>query len=203
MDTEIDGDVDDLRALGEIHPEEEDVAPRRMREVHPHRRQFAEDRIRAVRAAPEQLGPDAQRLVGRVSHAEHPLVAAHAADAAPHLVGQRLEGEPVVGVGERGGQPVARALPGLEREEGVDRFLEPPMEQLLVAAERDQGGGPDRRTGGPELLGQTDAFVEVLGLAAEAVELVAGGEQFGDRGGAARGIERLVAHRRIGGGDER
>ena len=91
----------------------------------------------------------------------------------------------------------------------------PPMEQLLVAAERDQGGGPVLRAGGPELLGQmepvdrreeeqrADAFVEVLGLAAEAVELVAGGEQLGDRGGTARGIERLVAHRRIGGGDER
>ena len=139
MDAEIDGDVDDLGALGEIHAEEENVGPRRVRQVHAHGGQFAEDRESAVGAALEQLGPDAERLVGRMAHAEHPLVAAHGADAAADLVGQRLEGEPMIGRGQGGAEPVARTLRLLVGEEGVDGLLETAVEKLLKAVERDEG----------------------------------------------------------------
>ncbi len=39
----------------------------------------------------QQLRPHAQRVIRRMAGAKHPLVAAHRAHAAPHLVGQRLE----------------------------------------------------------------------------------------------------------------
>ena len=76
-------------------PEEEDVAPRAVREVHAHRRALAQDRESVPsRRALQQLAADAQRLIGGMADAEHPLVAAHRAHAAAHLIGERLESEP-------------------------------------------------------------------------------------------------------------
>ena len=49
----------------------------------------------------EKLGAQAQRVVGGVAGAEHPLVAAHGAHGAAHLVGERLEAEAAVSGGER------------------------------------------------------------------------------------------------------
>jgi hypothetical protein len=70
-----------------------------------------------------------------MADAEHPLVAAHAADAAAHLVRERLEREPVIRCGERGAETVARAVLRLRGEKRVNRLLEAAGEELLVAGE--------------------------------------------------------------------
>ena len=99
-----------------------------MRQVHADRGAFAQDRIEpAGGVADEEFLAQAQRLVGRVAHAEHPLVAADAADAAADLVGQGLEGELLVGGGEGAGDRVAGAGLALLLEEKVDRLLEAPL----------------------------------------------------------------------------
>ena len=64
----------------------------------------------AAARRPEQLGAEAQRIIGRMAGAEHPLVAAHGAHAAAHLVGQRLEAERAVGGGQRAGDRGARPM---------------------------------------------------------------------------------------------
>ena len=115
---QVNGHVEHLGPFGVVHAQEEDVAPAAVREVHPHGRAFAQDGVGAVcRVRPQQLRPDAQRLVGRVAHAEHPLVAAHRAHAPAHLVGQRLERQPVVGRRQRAADGVTRALGLLHRQE--------------------------------------------------------------------------------------
>ncbi len=48
----------------------------------------------------EQFRTDRQRIIVGVPDAEHPLIAAHRAHAAPHLVGEGLEREPVIGRGQ-------------------------------------------------------------------------------------------------------
>ena len=52
----------------------------------------------------QQFGANAQRIVGRMAGAEHPLVAAHRAHAAAHLVGQGLEPKRAVAGGQRAGK---------------------------------------------------------------------------------------------------
>ena len=197
MDAEVHGDVEDLRALGEIHAEEKDVAPRGVREVHAHGRQLAENRVGAVGRTLEQLGAEAERLVSGMTDAEHPLIAPHAADAAADLVSERLEGEPVIGGGERGAEAVAGAVGGLRGEEGVSRLLEAAIQKLFVATEWDEARSrrgeeadfgrvgslrnPPPSLGGYQLRRQVeavdgveeeegaDAFVEVVRAAAEGV----------------------------------
>ena len=107
---EVDGDVEHARALGEIHPEEEDVAPAAVGEIHAHGRALAQDRMRRVAAGAQQLGPHAQRLVERMAEAEHPRIAPRGADGVAHLVGQRLEAEGVVGGREGAGKGFVCAL---------------------------------------------------------------------------------------------
>ena len=65
-----------------------------------------------------------------------PLTSAH---AAPHLVGQRLEPEPLIRGAKRAGDG-RRSGPrrSLHREEVIDRLLEAAVEQVLVAVERNQ-----------------------------------------------------------------
>ena len=110
-----------------------------MGEVHAHRRRLAQDREGRIAGRPlQQLGPDAQRLVGRVADAEHPLVAAHAAHAAPHLVGQGLEAQAMVRFGQRTGDGLVGPLRCLRLQEDVDGFLEPAAQQVVVAVKRDE-----------------------------------------------------------------
>src|SRR5206468_11362380 len=99
-----------LGALGVVHAEEKDVAPAAVREVHAHGRTLSKNRVTAVAARPEKLGPKAQRLVGGMAHAEHPLVAADRAHAAAHLIGQRLEGQPMIRRGEGAAERIVWAL---------------------------------------------------------------------------------------------
>src|SRR5258707_74218 len=76
---EIDRDVQDTRAFGEIHSQEKDVAPRAVRQIHANRSPLEENGHRPIGCGLEQLAADAQRLVGWMADAEHPLVAAHRA----------------------------------------------------------------------------------------------------------------------------
>ena len=73
-----------------------------------------------------------------MAHAEHPLIAAHGTDAAPHLVRQRLNAEPMIGGGQRAGNGVARPVLFLAAQKHLDRLLEAPLQQMGVALERDE-----------------------------------------------------------------
>ena len=115
---QVDRDIEDPRAFGIIHAQEENVAPGAVGQVHAHRRSLAQDRERAVRRSRrQQFRPQAQRLIGGMADAEHPLVAAHCADAAADLVGQRLKGQAVIGGRQGAGESIAGALVSLRGQE--------------------------------------------------------------------------------------
>ena len=87
-------------------------------------------------AARQQFGADAQRIIGGMADAEHPLVAAHRAHAAAHLVGQGLEAQ------RRDSRRPARwrwrrSAPsrGLRGQEDVDGLFEAALQQVGVAGE--------------------------------------------------------------------
>ena len=177
MHAEINRDIQHARAFGEIHAEEKDVAPRTVRQVHAHGRAFAENRIRAVRRTLEQLGANAQRLIARVPHAEHPLVAAHGAHAAAHLIGEGLEREPVIRRRQRAGDGVARAVALLQREEFINRLLEAALQQMLVALEGNQPAPVQLRdarnveaVNGVEKEQRAHALVEIAALAPKRIQ---------------------------------
>jgi hypothetical protein len=136
MDGEVDGDVEDAGALGIIHAEEEDVAPAAMAEVHADGVRSRRMGIDAGGIARSQFGPDAEGLIERDAHAEHPLVAADGADAAADLVGEGLEGEAMVGGGEGAGDAVAGSVVGLVGEEAGDGLVEPAVEEVFVSRRR-------------------------------------------------------------------
>ncbi len=139
MHAKVDRDVQHLRAFRKIHAQEENVAPAAVGQVHAHGRGFAQDGVSAVDGgAPAEFGADAQRLVGGMAHAEHPLVAAHRAHAAAHLVGERLEAEPMIGGGQGAAQAVAGPMLLLRLQEDFDGFFETAMQQVFVAFEGNQ-----------------------------------------------------------------
>ena len=201
MDGEVHRDVEHLRALGVVHAEEENIAPAAVSEVHADRRALAQHRIEAAgRIGGGEFPADAQRLVVRVAHAEHPLVSGHAAHAAAHLVGQRLEGEFLIGRGQRAGNPVAGAMLALVSQEHVDGLLEAACEQVFVALEGNRPGwrvsqkpGQVEALDGMQEQQGPHALIEVVALAAETIERIRLGEQFVEREFCAGGIERLVA----------
>ena len=206
---QVNRDIEHARAFGKIHAQEKDVAPAAVGQVHAHGRGLAQDGVeRLGGAALQQLATDAQRIVGGMAGAEHPLIAAHGAHAAAHLVGQRLEPQRAIAGGQGAGDGGARSGGGLRREKDVDGLLESPLQQMGVAGERD--GGADRSGGMARHMKAMDGIeeeqgayplVEVIARAAEAVERRALGQQFIERGAAADGIERAVAFVGIGGGD--
>ena len=57
------------------------------------------------------------------------------------MIGQRLKRQPVVGRCQGAGNGVRRTGSLLGRQEDVDGFLEAALEQVLVTAEGDRGGG--------------------------------------------------------------
>src|SRR5207253_279431 len=69
---------------------------------------------------------------------KHPLVAAHRTDAAPHLISQRLEGEPMVSRGQRAANRVGWPGGLLIFKKCFDGFLEAALEQMLVAVKGNQ-----------------------------------------------------------------
>ena len=62
------------------------------------------------RAALQQLRAHAQRIIGRMPGAKHPLIAAHGSHAAPHLIGQSLKCQPAISGGQRAGKAIARSI---------------------------------------------------------------------------------------------
>lgn len=209
VDAEIDGDIEDLGALGEVHAEEEDVAPAAVGEVHPDGGFLAEDGEGAVGTGDEEIRVKAEGLIGGVADAEHPLVAADGTDAATDLVAEGLKGEALVGGGEGGREAVAGALAGLGGEEGVDGFLEAALEEVFVTAERDEGGcaaggeagearGDFEAMKGVEEEEGADALVEVVRAPAEGVEGGAGAEELVEIGVQAPVVEGAIPHRGVG-----
>ena len=80
-----------------------------------------------------------------MTHAEHPLVAAHGANAAADLVPQCLKREPMIRRCERARDGIARPIGLLGGKEIVDRLLETASEQMFVPLKWDQampGTGP-------------------------------------------------------------
>ncbi len=82
---EIDRHVDDPGAFRVVHAEKENIAPAAVSEVHAHRSRLAQDRKNRI--ACKKLCTEAEWIVVGVAGAEHPLIAAHTAYAASHLVG--------------------------------------------------------------------------------------------------------------------
>ena len=123
VNAEVDGYIEHPRAFRKIHAEEKNVAPARMAQVHPHRREFAQHGIGAVLTFLQQFGSHAERMIRRMAHAEHPLVAPHGADTAPHLVRERLKPDALIHGGQRTRERVARPRCLLEVEEMFQRLL--------------------------------------------------------------------------------
>src|SRR4051812_17417711 len=145
-----------------------------------------------------------------MTHAEHPLIAAHGADAAPDLVGESLESEAMVGDGEGAGDGVAGAFQGLNGEESVDGFFEAALKEVLEAFEGDAGTYCVLRIAcremkaveGVEEEEGADAFVEVFAFATEGVERGAFGQQLVGGEIGAGFLEGAVALGGVPGGDE-
>src|SRR5262245_57381709 len=110
-------------------------------------------------------------------HAEHPLVAAHGADAAADLIRECLERKPMICRSECGRERVARPVRFLRGLKKFDRILEPPRKQMLVTVERDDAALPESRArrqmetmNRVEEEERTDSLVEVLRCAPEGIE---------------------------------
>ena len=115
---QVNGYIEYAGPLGKVHAKKENVAPTAVREVHADGRPLDEDGERLVRRrTPLQRRVDLQRMVGRVSHAEHPLVAADRSHAAANLVGEGLEAQGLVGSGHGAGDGVAGSKPLLHGDE--------------------------------------------------------------------------------------
>ena len=205
---EIDGNVEDARAFREIHAEEKDVAPAAVAEVHADGRTLAED-AEETGVAPQQFGAQAQRIIGGMPRAEHPLVAAHGANAAADLIGEGLKAQAAVSGGERAGDDRARPLGALGGQELVDGLLEAALQKMDVAGVGNLRGragllaqGHMEAVDGVEEEQRAHAFVEVVARAAEAVERGALGLQLRERQVAADCVQRAVANGGVARGDD-
>ncbi len=138
MHAEIDGDIEHARALGKIHAEEKDVAPRAVREIHAHRRALAQDRVRAVRSR----GAAARARKRSGWSFGCPMRNIHWLPRTVRTLRRTWsasvwKAEPVIRGGERAAQRGARAFGFLRGEKDVDRLFKAPREELLVAVKRD------------------------------------------------------------------
>ena len=136
----------------------------------------------------QKFAPQVQRVIGGMPGAEHPLVAAHAAHAAAHLVCQRLEGERFVTGGERTGDGGARAPLDLRRQEDIDGLFEAALQQVRVSREGNRRGGPgggaQRNVEAVDRVEKEErahAFVQIVASAAESIERLALGQQLFER----------------------
>ena len=121
--------------------------------------------------------------------AEHPLVAANRANAAAHLVGQRLKTQGAVSGGQRAGGGGARARGGLALQKDVQRLPESAFQQAGIASVWNRRAAstslPERNVEsvyGVEEEQRAYPFVKVVARPAEAVESVAFGQQLGQAG---------------------
>ena len=138
MHAEVDRHIEDARAFGIIHPKKEDIAPGAVGQVHAHRRLLTKDRVGAVRVAAQELRADTERLVERMAHPEHPLVATHAAHAPAHLVRKGLKTEPLVRCRQRAADRVGRPAASLFLQKDLDGLLKSSLKQMLETPEGDQ-----------------------------------------------------------------
>ena len=83
-------------------------------------------------------------MIGRMTHAKHPLIAADGAHAAPHLVGEGLKREPLIGRGQRAGDGVAGAFGFLHGEKILDRLRKSAAQQMFEALEWNEAAPADR-----------------------------------------------------------
>ena len=75
----------------------------------------------------QQFGPNPQRVVKGVPHAEHPLVAPLRAHAATHLVREILQAELVISLRVGAAKCVRESLLPLPLEENLDGLREAPL----------------------------------------------------------------------------
>ena len=196
MHAQIDGNIQHPRAFGKIHAQEKNVAPAAVAEVHAHRRALAQNRVAAIGIAPQQFRAQTQRMVRRMPHAKHPLIAADGAHAAPHLVGERLKREPLIGRRQRAGDGVAGAFGLLRGEKFFNRLGKPAVQQVLETRERNQAALTDARferqmepVNGVKKKQRPDALVKIVAAPPKGVEFGAGRHQFFPGRRAADGIE--------------
>lgn len=196
MDGEVDRDIEHASAFGEIHAEEEDVAPAGVAEVHADGGLFAEDGVDAGGVAACEFGADAEGLIEGMAHSEHPLVASDGADAATDLVGKGLEGEAMVGGGEGAGEAVAGAVLGLVGEKTGDGLIEAAVEEVFIAREGNEAArvefGSEREVKPVQRIEEeqgANAFVKVRGVLAKRIEGGTFVEQVGQGGRAAELFE--------------
>ncbi len=148
-------------------------------------------------------------MVGGVADAKHPLIAAHGAHAAADLIGERLKSQLVIRRGQRAGDRIARPLRLLHAEKAVNRFLEPALQQMLVAGERDEAFAIQtelrRQVKSVDRIQEEqrpDPFVQAVGLPTKRIERRTLRQKLLERGVAHRDIEGLVADAGVFGGDD-
>ena len=181
VDAQVDREVEHPRALGIVHAEKENIRPAAVRQVEPHRRALAQDRVEAAaRRARQQLAPHAHRMVVDVADAEHPLVAARAADRPADLVGQGLERQVVIALGQRAVDRAVGAVAAQDAPERGDGLLVAAVEKLLVAAERHEAARGHALTllemepiAGEQKYACAHALIEVVGARAKRLEILA------------------------------
>ena len=207
---QVDGNVEHTRAFGEIHSQEEDVAPAAMAQVHTYRSSLSQDRKEMVGGlALQKFGVNAQGCVLGMGSAKHPLVAPNGAHAAAHLVGKSLKTERPIACRERAREGGARSRSGLGGEENVQSFLEPSLQQIGVAGKRNQRkrspalpSGDVKAMNGIEKKQRPHALVKIVAAAAEMVECRAFFQQGFKRRGPAQRVQRAIASLRIARGND-
>src|ERR1035438_645810 len=115
----------------------------------------------------------------------------------------------MIGGGQRAGDGRAGAVRSLRSEEDLDGFFKAALEEVIVAGERNGRLGAYARFEGQveavdrvEEEERADTFVEIVAGAAEAVERGRFALQVCESCGAAVGVERAVAERGVGRGDD-
>ena len=109
-----------------------------MRQIHPHGSSFLQNREGLIGITGQQAGMHAQRIVGGMPHAEHPLIAPHCSHTLAHLIGQRLEGQLVIGSRQCTRQRIRwRTCEGSHKQGYC--FFEAPIEQVHIAVVGDVG----------------------------------------------------------------
>jgi hypothetical protein len=67
-----------------------------------------------------------------MTHAKHPLVAAHAPNAAADLIREGLKTEAIISRGESAAERITWSLGTKGAAENLDRFLEAAFEEMIV-----------------------------------------------------------------------
>ena len=138
-------------------------------------------------------------MIGRMPHAEHPLIAADGTHAASHLVGQRLKRQPLIRRRQRAGNGIAGAFSLLHREKIFNRLGKPAVQQVFEPFKRNQTALADARlvrqmkaVDGVKKKQCADALIKIIAVPAKIVEFGAGGGELLQGRGATNRVERPV-----------